>query len=88
MLKPGPYLKGTFDENGYLFPEDNQCKFDLTLTPVQLFEMLEEVDKGEAIDTGLRQELDYKFCPSLKNKVKLAQVKKNPKVQTASVLFR
>ena len=88
LVKPGPYLKGIFDEKGNLFPDDDTCEFNKDISPIKFCEMLSEVEKIEATDTGLRQELDYKFCPTLKNKIKLSHAKKKPEVTETTIFYR
>lgn len=87
ISKPGPFLMGTFDDKGRLFPEDNTCKFSFTMNMAEIMEMVDALPEG-AIDTGLRQELDCKFVPSIKNKIRRYSAQRNPKESEARVFYR
>ena len=88
IARPGPYLKGTFDEKGILFPDDKVSKYKDKVTPYEFVELLSETEVYQATDSGLRQELDYKFCPSIKTKAKLKLAKTKPETHEVRVLYR
>ena len=90
MVKSGPSLRGEIDEKGILFPRGYEANTPQKskISVRDMVDMIMNEDVVEGTDSGLRQELDYKFCPSFKTKRKLHNAKKNPEVTQSVIYYR
>lgn len=89
MSKHGPCLKGVFDNNGILFPNNNLTdrKYNDLTNASEFLEMLAEgIDVVQS--NPLREELDYKFNPSMINRRKLKKAIDNPTESEVMIYYR